>query len=362
MRALKSSDGVTAEHVLARQRVTDLARFYMDRSSRQQRILDVASSVVVIGAIGAAASGNVSTNTQNNWIYGALTPVVLAQFNANEPTRDLFFAGSLGMNLVTQRYDHLVGAAKRLKDRHKGFEARTSQGCTDARAAVTAANRLQAERADRAVIFPEAQRVMDQCHALEGAHAQLDLVVAAINAGQADWPASYARDALALDAALLTKDRDLRFTPIETVSAILASPFRAIDTLISGTDAQAALKKLETQEAFEGLDLTLAPVALPVPPAELNTPLRVSDAARARGAASSDAAHVLTTLEKAVRGLETERLSLAQNIGVAKEQQLAAQVTNLDFDYNAISRRVTVSLNQPAPPPTALAENPAPTR
>ncbi len=367
-----SSQEIAKAHEAVRLEARGLAEAYQQRSSRQQRFLDAASGVTVIGAIGAAASGNVSTNTQNNWIYGALAPVVLTQFNANEPTRDLFFAGGLGMDLITARYDGLVSAARRLKARYPaesqppdGREAaRPSRAgssmdfsCQPAEATLDQVTAWTNVPGPRAVILADAQQVVDHCHALSGARGQIGVLVNAITAGGERWPAAFATDALGLDSALLAEDRDLRFTPLETVGAILASPFRAVDTLISGTDPQSDLKKIQTHEALSGISQTLTPINLPPVPDRVPDRILISDGARAQRSASTvppaagqiSVGDALTDLAEAALILETERLALAQDIALVNEIALAAQLTELRFDYDITARLITVTLRKPSP-------------
>ena len=93
-----------------------LADFYAARSERQQTLIDTAAGVTGVGALGYAFSAPAGAVTQSYWGYGALLPIILVQFNANEPTQDLYFAGSIAVDLITDRYDLLETRLKQLED------------------------------------------------------------------------------------------------------------------------------------------------------------------------------------------------------------------------------------------------------
>ena len=141
-----------------------LADYYAARSERQQNFLDSGAFFTGAGALGYAFSGPAGAATQSYWGYGALLPIILVEFNANEPTRDLFFAGRIGADLIRDRYALL---SRRLTwiSALDGEDARlTDTPCTDIEKRLSDVAGWQAD--DRAALQPTALAIADRCREL----------------------------------------------------------------------------------------------------------------------------------------------------------------------------------------------------
>ena len=88
---------------------------------------------------------------------------------------------------------------------------------------------------------------------------------------------------LQLDHAIVGKDRELRYSPSQTLSALAASPLRAADMLLTGENTKAAIDNLRTQVAFSGLNRNLATIGLPPLPGAAPAIAPLSGAALALG-------------------------------------------------------------------------------
>ncbi|MBC7169148.1 hypothetical protein [Phenylobacterium sp.] len=68
---------------------SELSRSYARRSGRMQTNLDVSSGAVTLGGSGYLLSAGAGAATQAMWGYGALVPVLVAQFNARHRSANL---------------------------------------------------------------------------------------------------------------------------------------------------------------------------------------------------------------------------------------------------------------------------------
>jgi len=351
-----------ADYLAARDSVMRLDYYYSRRAERQQTFLDAGSLVTVIGAAGAF-QGNLSQQAREAWGVVAFTPSIVSQFNVYEPTRELFHGGSVAVQLITLRYDRLLRAIDMVN------EAPTPhRDCAPFREAVT---NIRARRVVNprqrpmppsydvdGVLFNEAVRLGAACETLRARAATLDFAVSSARRLRSFFAQEYAADILALDKALLAKDRDLRNTPIETLASILTSPLRAADFAITGENTKAAVDALKTQVAFSGLSRSLASVALPALP---------QTGAVASIAPLSDAALALgnTEVSPAMRAdVEDLRVHSANLVGIqaqqayserfASEMTRAAAADYLTFAYDAVTNTTLVTVGpRPSADPAA---------
>jgi hypothetical protein len=96
-----------------RPHLDQLSRCYDARSGREQTWLDGGASLVLFGSSGAAFSAGAGALTQGYWGAAGLAPGIISQFNAWEPTRDLYHAGSEALDFLSQRHwqvDHSTSA------------------------------------------------------------------------------------------------------------------------------------------------------------------------------------------------------------------------------------------------------------
>lgn len=339
--------------------------FYNRRAERQQSFIDIGAGITLISAA-AAFEGGISASTQQAWGVAAFAPVALAQFNANEPTREMYHGGALALQLITTRYDRLDRALTIVGS------APTAPTCTSIDQLVSDLQRGMASgqpllREDPAgAIIGEARRLQRECLALKSNHDLLVQAVRYTNDIRSLLAADYADAVLQLDHALLAKDRDLRYTAAETLGAIVASPLRAADSLLTGENAQGALNSLKTQVAFTGLNRSLSRVRLPPLPNRLP-----QIEAIAPGVDSLDRAGTLP--RQAVLSPWLHRLR-AESLGLGRTQQqqdfalvmvgeyaAAASSDQLTFAFDVTTSTTTISLGpRPAPADPLVSATTAP--
>jgi hypothetical protein len=355
------------------QEVSDcLRRYYGLRAGRQQTALDAGSSVVFLGGLGSLASGGAGATTQTYWNYAALLPVVVAQFNANEPTRDLYAGARIGLDVIGGRYQRLTALTEMLA---------VSQTATTSADAIKGAcdnlvtNGLDVERwdagADKTAMLTDYRKLRDACVAGEA----ISLTVSDLSAIACGWKgkygSAYARDLLRLDDEILSKDRQLRYSPVETLSAMAASPFAAVATLLSGDNGTQAINRLKTQQTFATLNVPLDPIFLPPNLAPITVIYEIGTDAEARRAASkTDEAALIAAkkplpktsatqvdsalryMEEAAVALNNGRANLNYRLTLARAIVELAAYDQLVFSYDATNARVSVVLAT-TPPPVA---------
>jgi len=262
-------DDATSFHDV-RTNIALLSACYDARSGRQQTWLDGGAGLVLFGTSGAALSAGAGALTQGYWGAAGLAPGIISQFNAWEPTRDLYYAAGETLDFLSQRYLELNRATAAMAN---WDEKTTSTDC---------AERLRELNetvsgwgtADRALITPEVERLQVACHALVLEHKRLSLFTkAATEATTKSWIASgLAGDALRLDRQIRVQDRSLNYTPLQAVSMIAASPFLTVGSILSNEDSKSAVEALKAQKAVASLRITLSPLDLPTPPKLLAVP------------------------------------------------------------------------------------------
>lgn len=360
-RALPVADDASAtaerlrEYQNARNSVLRLDRYYARRAERQQTFLDAGSLITVVAAAGAF-EGNISPRTREAWAVAAFTPSIISQFNAYQPTRELFHGGSLAVQLITLRYDRLIRAID-LAD--APTPAVNCAGASGALTTITENRRSVGAAYDGdGVLLQEARRLKTACLALQARARSLEFMASSARRLQSGFVQEYVADILALDDALLAKDRDLRFTPIETLAAIVTSPLRAADFAITGENTKAAVDALKTQIAFSGLNRSLASVPLPTLPTSglVPPPPPLSEAAIAL--ATQTAPEQLRNDVETLRGLSAEISHLqaqqAYTERFAAELVRIAAADYLTFTYDAVTNTTLVEVTS-RPVPAAVA-------
>lgn len=359
-------------------RASEVSRLYQARAGRQQIWMDMASRGVQVSALGALASHGAGRHTQQDWGYVGLGLVVISQINAYQPTKDLFFAGSLGINVLQSRYESIRSARQRLDwltgagTPPKGAATSTLKDalaaeqtkCNAMRAAMPAISNWNTSGGDYAVIQPEARRVIGICDSLDVAIQAAKELAESPSIGDAALARLEAQDLVFLDDNMVKRDQDLRATPLQTLTEIVAAPLSAATTVITGEDAKKAIDGIKVQQAFDKLDYVLARIDAPSmnpPPTDPVTlavgvdPLRKPTAARSAAGANPDELNfdaALATLDNAVAGLNTVMPAIRDMNKQAQAITDFVAANHLTFDYDATSLDITVTVAPPPPSPT----------
>ncbi|MDB5476490.1 MAG: hypothetical protein JWP49_2001 [Phenylobacterium sp.] len=348
-------------------RAFEISRLYAARSGRQQMWLDGQSTVTGIGGVGYLASAGAGAATQAYWGYAALAPLLFTQFNAYEPTRDLFYGAAQGIDAIALRYRIIDNGATYLATYSTAAAAagaKRDRACAALNGQLNSIiNTWTSNRPDKTTILPEAQRIAAACASAAQSNAELDAFTSAVTSAGVLRAYGFATDMISLDGNVVHRDQELRYTPFKTLTAIAAVPLQAASKLLTGEDGQKALEGLKTQAAFNNLDLDLQAIDLPPPPRSPADPVTVAGNVRARvDATVEDNAKdpkreavqpAVSALVDASEALNQERTSLAFRINIANRIALAAASSHLSFKYDATNRAVAVTLAAPAttPPP-----------
>lgn len=351
LQAIKDASGEPgqANYSEVRSGAAELYTAYTRRAERQQAFLDFGSAATFVGAAGAF-EGGLSSSTRTAWAIAAFTPSVVTQFNAYEPTRELFHGGGLALQLITARYDRVVGAASLANLEPPDID------CSRL-ADIPAEIRDKAWDSDQSILA-EADRLHWACQSLKG--RQSDLADAARYAeALRPWIAAhYADDVLRLDNALVGQDRQLRYTPSETLTALVASPLRAADMLLTGTNTKQAIDSIATLNAFSGLNQSLGSVSFPPLPTAIATTPPMPSALRDRLGAQAtprEARAILMELEERRQQLSRRETDYSFRLQAAKAVFEAAKADRLTFHYDIATRTTVVSLGPAPVTPTATA-------
>jgi hypothetical protein len=345
----------SASYTGIREQAGNLYGFYVRRAERQQTWMDRGSLFTVIGAAGAL-EGNISDQRRQAWAIAAFVPSIISQLNAYETTRELFEGGALAVKLVTARYDRFMQASQLLSIT---LEASTPVGdCASISTLVeTVAKRREDSKYDaEGVLLAEVRRLKTACLAMKDRSATLRFASDYAGTYKAILVARYADDILTLDEAIASKDRDMRFTPVETLSALIASPLRAADFVITGQDTSAAVAALKTQTAFSGLNRSLAGMTLPTLTSTGSVPVvsPLSEAAVAlSGAGSETLKQDVETARSEASRLSQIQLTQAFSEQMAKDLLDAASADYLTFTYDPVTSVTTVMVG-PKPVTTGL--------
>ncbi len=362
-----------------------LRRYYSLRAGRQQTALDAGSGLVFIGGVGSAASAGVGATTQTYWNYAALLPVVIAQFNASEPTRDLYAGGRVGLDVIGSRYYRLnmltdMLAASVVRGAAHGANV-VSPGARLSPCAAFQDGKLNVEDwaagDDKAALLADYRKLRDACAGELVTKQGVSDIDVASSQWKAQYASAYVRDLLRLDDEIVSKDRDLRYSPGETLSAVAAAPFAAVATLLSGENSGQALDRLKTQQTFATLNVPLEPVPLPACPPLVTEVHMISPTALARrqarqaeesaakaakppktltGPTATEVDRALTTMQGAANALNASRGELNYQLTLASNLARLATYDRLVFSYDAPTAKVSVVL---ATTPPASVTSPA---
>lgn len=305
--------------------------------------VDIESGLVLAGALGSALATGAGATSQRAWAYPTFAPAVGSQIHANEPTRDLFHGGGQALALMSRRYEMLSEQSEALK--RSPFD-----GCLVREDLVSALLKIPtATRASRDVLEREVEQLLSVCDALVLATSQGKQFSSALQFAVEVQPARYAAELVDFDQGILKRDRELRYNPVETIGAIIASPLRTLDSLLTGENAQAALKTIKTVQAFSGLDQSLSSVRLPPLPDAVPIPKAFSPEARAQGRNMADVSN--ESLEEARIKLRIQVEQQMYAVRIMTEAAQAAAATELRFQVDVATGGVTIELTAPDVPP-----------
>ncbi|AQR61511.1 hypothetical protein BZG35_07485 [Brevundimonas sp. LM2] len=237
-------------------------RYYERRAQRQQTFLDGGSLITLIGAAGAF-QGNITQQTREAWAVAAFTPSIISQFNVYEPTRELFHGGALAVQLITRRYERMFETLDILKKPPEGLSCALYSSLMSEIAGARQAAKAPVVYDPEGVLLGEVRRINDACNALAARRNTIIVVARIATDRRARLGRDYAWDLLTLDNALVAKDQQMRSTPIQTLTALVSSPLRAVDFAITGENAQNGLNALKTQVAFAGMNRSLMALDIP---------------------------------------------------------------------------------------------------
>lgn len=341
--------------------VDQLQRCYDARAGRQQTWLDGGAYVVLLGTTGALLSAGAGATTQGYWTGAGLAPGVVAQFNAYEPTRDLFHSGGEILSFLTRRHD-LLETDFAILSRGQSLAPQPFAGpCAELSG--LAVDVAAWEDSDRVAILPEVERLQVACaDAVTGERLYQNFQLSA-----QDWKdrlvIDYAEDVLLLDRQLRVQDRALRYTPLQAISALAASPFLTIGSVLSSEDHKNAVEALKAHKAVGSIAIRISPLMLSDPPALMTSPSTVSGPARARLVVKRPAKPVTTRqqVQTAIQKLEFTQRALSSVVPdfnrraiVSQRLSIAARGGVLGAEFNPETRAIQVVLRDPKSPTVAV--------
>lgn len=347
LRAISSGAQTDASQLPCR--LATLRSRYASRAGRQQALTDTGAFVTGSAGIVAAFADGAGAATQGYWAAGALLPVLIASFNANEPTRDLFHGAGQGLDFMTARYGEIRLTTRQLLRTMTRADSITDwpnatwtnglpNPAPDVACASLNARMGHIESQGAEIAKTEARRVLAACSSAAVARSALVVFAQAAAGAQEQYSVLEASDALKLEAAIAQRDHDLRYSPIETFAALAAAPFEAAGALLSGENGREALEALKTQAAFRGLSIDLAEIDLPATPARLNDVV-VTDASIAH-----------REIRDAANMLNQAAPHYNRAIGLAERLGRAAKARRLSLGYDATTRAISVGLGIPTQP------------
>lgn len=338
-----NNDGVWPELIEGAERLNE---FYLARSERQQTFLNRAAATTGIGAAGATLSSAAGASTVRYWGYGALIPVAFVNFHANEPTRDLYYAGHIGLQLILDRYMRLNNRLAMLRMELDHRAARTTELPT-CEGLSGVLNEVESWPAgdDRSAFLPAVRDVATACQALAISENNMRAFVRAAELRAMEWPYGLASDALALDYLVADRDNRLRTTPARAFSSSIVAPLRAVDSLVSGSNPQGALNALATNEILDDARVLLHPIELPPAPTTSTTAIVYPVSLEARATAPGEAARVRAVndwLRERIPRIEQARRDQSVLTTLAADIREAAIQSQLTFDYQVQTGMVSV--------------------
>lgn len=352
---------------------TRLSDYYLARSDRQQAFLDTGAGATGFGATGAVLSTAAGAQTVRLWTYGALLPVILVNFNANEPTRDLYFAGHIGLQLIMDRYGRLHNKLHMLSSGLGGGTTGVLP-CEEVEQHLSEAESWPAGE-DKTAFLPVLSQAAATCREIIAGENQLRTLEQTARLLSREWPAGLVTDALRLEAVMNDRDNRLRTTPTRAFTTAIVAPLRAVDTLLSGQDTQEALNELATNEALDDTVILLHQIDLPTVPSPVTSAIYYPGALQTRAAitrpAPASGQSRTTPTDLSVRSvnawlrvnlstIERARLDLNARLALANDLRSAASQSQLAFDYAVGSSQINVQIEprgttttRTAPPETS---------
>lgn len=360
-------------------RAQEIRWYYTARAGRQQNWMDGSTAVTVFGAAGYLAAQGTPALTQTYWGAIALVPLVVTQFNAYEPTRDLFYGGAIGVDLIAKRYDQIYWASRNLAALTQGnaLSRKANDACIAIGLEIQVVNAQdwKGKAEDRKALLSDLEAARNACQQMDRRRSYLSVLQSSsqiyvsvdAQASSSQLSHLFARDILAFDAIMEHNDHNLRFGPAETLSAIAASPFQLASTLLTGADGKKAIDGLKTQSAFNNMELKLSDVVLPVPPTQSIDvgQIAISGPALGRqhleGRKSDDPAaravnQTLSVLQDAIPSINDGIYELSSREAWAGLYRQAVAANRLTFNYDATKSEATVAVGPPSAPATPLAQ------
>lgn len=354
---IREARTVTPSYDLIRSCADHLQLYYDARAGRQQTFLNVGTLWVLLGTTGAALSTGAGATTHGYWTGGALAPNVISQFEAYEPTRDLFHSGAATLHFISRRYDEIRRVTYKLRaDWTPGDPLPRSARAEEKCAALEdqAAKLLSwPDGADRTALQPEVERLVTACRAARQRNEALATFRHSADLWESELARLYADDVANLDAQVRIQDRALRYTPQQALSSLLASPFLVIGSVLSNEDAKGAIESLKAQAAIQSLKVPIAAVPVVTAPALAEAPEQVSAPARVRASVrrtakaapnDKDVVAVVRALEQAREGLVQEAPAYNQRAELARQIALAARTWSVSPRYDPQTRAIRLVL------------------
>ena len=354
VRPITAASGASQGFENARAYADCLSQVYQRGAGRHQLAIDAGSGAVVFNAAGALLSGG-SQAAQRNFGYAAFVPVVAAQLLANEPSRDLYVGGYLALDRITARYVALSDASAILGSQQRN----TVASCDQTNALWVRLTSLPTDEA-QAAMLADARKFLEQCHAMRRFDQEFAIFHDQVSRIQINLGRDYADDVVKLNDLLYQRHRDVRSNPSETLTTVLAAPFRAADRILTGNDGQAAVDRLKTQNAFQGLEYKLRTYALTRPSTSISDIVAMSDASRRLTPTDKTAKEFkdLLELEGNLAGMRATRLA---NLNYIDSVMGLSAANALMVEYDGVTRLITVRIEQPrtAPVIAPVAATPA---
>jgi hypothetical protein len=332
--------------------VANLRSFYAARSGRQQTFLDLGTTGVTLGGVGRLAAEGAGSLSQQGWGYFALAPVLLSEIAANTPTRNLYYAGGLALDLVTARYASLMDAEPRVE----GERVAWALACENLdRISNEDDSWKKVDLAD--YVADDFKQLSGACQSFRRGHEE----ALAFAGDRKDWGRRlvrlYAADVSLIEASITNRDHQLRQSPLQTLKSLAAAPFNAVGSLISGQDGREAVNAIQTTASFKALDASLSEIEAPPawPSIEVaalsRATLAHAGARRAPDEPTRRIQEVARTLRDSSRMLTRERQRLQHASASRARMVAAARANQLRFNYDSTRENASVVLEAPKSSP-----------
>lgn len=342
------------------------------RAGRQQTFLDVGSNAVFAGASIHFLAAGAGAATQGLWTAASAAPVVLGEFHAYEPTRDLYQAAGLALAALTSRYGSLdrdiTLLAKDFPQPDPKKPDEVKQGLLEegshCQAVETSLPKVaEWPDSDRLVFLPVVQEMKSACLTSLTNRRQLADFAGSVVGWRPQLITGFRDDTLILAREVAAQDRGLRYTPIQTVSAIAATPFQAVGSMLSGENGKAAAEALKSQKTIQSLRFQASPLLLSEPPGAMPAPpeLPASLQDRARSARKAgqkptyqEVNDVASSLEQARSDLIVDKVRYDRDFQAVQRITALAPGGDIETEFDPLTRGVTVRLTQTTSQPISL--------